>query len=66
MQNVFLWPGTHVDADLGDQTKGCRLVNPIDMSQIHAADSKRFFSNVEFHLTLSLLVDSTGGFEATI
>ena len=60
-RNVFLCrPETHVDADLGNQTKSCRLVNPIGLSQIHAADSKRFFSDVEFHL-ISLLVDPTGG-----
>src|SRR5215467_3210487 len=61
----FCRPGTHVDADLGNQTKGCRLVNPIDLSQIHSADSKRFFSDVKFHLISSLLVDSTGCFEVT-
>ena len=61
----FCRPGTHVDADLGNQSKSCRLVNPVDLSQIHAADSKRFFSDLEFHLFSSLLIDPTGGFEAT-
>ena len=60
----FCPPGIHIDANLGNQAEGCRFTNAIDLSQIHAADSKRFFSDVEFHLISSLLVDPTGGFEA--
>src|SRR5690349_7379718 len=59
----FCWPGTHVDPDLGNQTESRRLIDAIDPSQVDATDSKRFSSNVEFHLISPLLVDPAGGFD---
>src|SRR5262249_14966426 len=62
----FCRPKTHVDADLGNQAESGRFTNAIDLSQIHAADSKRFFSNIEFHLIASLSLGLASGFEDTV
>ena len=59
----FCPPGIHVDANLGNQSESCRFTNAIDLSQIHAADPKRFLSNIEFHVIASLYLRLTGGFE---
>ena len=61
----FCPPGIHIDANLGNQAEGCRFTNAIDLSQIHAADSKGFVSNIEVHLMAMLFLRLTGGLETT-
>src|SRR5215468_9271224 len=62
---LFRRPGIHVDANLGNQAEGGSFIDSVDLSQIHAADSKRLFSSVEFHQIPFPLpcLGTTGGLE---
>ena len=62
---LFRRPGIHGDANLGNQAEGGSFIDSVDLSQIPAADSKRFFSSVEFHQIPLPFLGTPGGLEIT-
>src|SRR5947207_13340574 len=60
---LFAWPWTHIDADFGDQSQGCRLVDSINFSQIDTRDSERLFSDWKFRLVSPLLLFLTSSLQ---
>lgn len=60
---LFRRPGIHVDANLGNQAEGGSFIDSVDLSQIHAANSKRFLSSVESHQIPLSFLGTPGGLE---